>query len=56
MDLTHMTSLSISDGIRDHLRLIIAKSSKRVPELGSGLVSFAHTIMSFFGCLLYLFV
>ena len=43
-----MASLSIGDGVRDHLRLVIAKSSKPVSELGSGLVSSAHTIMSFF--------
>jgi len=48
VDLTNMTSLSIGDGIRDHLLPLIAKSSEPVSELGSGLVSSAHTIMYFF--------
>ena len=51
-----MASLSIGDGVRDHLRLVIAKSSKPVSELGSRLVSSTHTVMSFFECLLCLFV
>ena len=54
VDLTGMASLSIGDGIRDHLRLVIAKSSKPVSELRSGLVSSTHTIMSFFERLLCL--
>ena len=56
MDLTDMASVIIGDGVRDHLRPIIAKSSKPVSELGSGLVSSAHTIMSFFECFLCLLV
>ena len=52
VDLTDMVLLSIGDGIRDHLWLIIAKSSKLISELGAGLVSYAHIIMSFFECLL----
>ena len=56
VDLTGITSLSIGDGIMDHLRLIIAKSSEPVSELGSGLLSSAHTIESFFKCFLCLFV
>ena len=56
VDLTGMASLSISDGVRDHLRPIVAKSSKPVFELRAELVSSAHTIMSFFECLLCLFV
>ena len=56
VDLTCMTSLSVGDGIRDHLRPIIAKSSEPVSELGYGLMSSAHTIMSFFKCFLCLFV
>ena len=56
VDLTGMASLSIGDGIRDYLRPIVAKSSKPASELRSGLVSSTHTIMSFFECLLCLFV
>ena len=56
VDLTCMISLSIGDGVRDHVQSIIAKSSELVSELGSGLVSSAHTIMSFFECFLCLFV
>jgi len=56
MNLTGMGSLSIGDGVRDHLQLVIAKSSKPVSEFGSGLVSSAHTVMSFFECLLCLFM
>ena len=33
VDLTSMASLSIGDGVRDHLRPIVAKSSKRSPSL-----------------------
>ena len=51
VDLTGLASLSIGDDIRNHLRPIIAKSSKPVSELGSGLVCFIHIIMSFFECL-----
>ena len=54
--LTCMTSLSIGDGVRDHLWAIIAKSSQPVSELGSGLVSSAYTIMSFFECFLCFFM
>ena len=52
MDLTGIASLSIGDSVRDYLRPIIAKFSKPVSELGSGLVSSVHTIMSFFEHLL----
>ena len=48
VDLTVMASLRIGDGIRDHLRPVIAKSSKPVSELRSGLVSSTHTVISFF--------
>jgi len=41
MDMTCMTSFSIGDGVRDHLRPVITKSSKLVSELGSELVSSA---------------
>ena len=55
VNLTDMTSLSIGDGVRDHLQPVIAKSPKSVSELRSKLVSSAHTVMSFFECLLCLF-
>jgi len=48
LDLKSITSLSIGDGVEDHLRSVIAKSSKPVSELRSRLVSFVHTVMSFF--------
>jgi len=51
VDLICMALLSIGDGVRNHLRPIIAKSSKPISELGSGLVSSTHTVMSFFECL-----
>ena len=56
MDLTGMASISIGDDVKDHLRPVIAKSSKPIFELGSGLVSSAHIAVSFFECLLCLFV
>ena len=56
MDLTCLISLSIGDGVKDHLRPIIAKSSEPVYEFWSGLVSSIHTIMNFLECLLCLFV
>ena len=56
VDLTCMASLSIGDGVRDHLQPIIAKSSKPVFELGSGLVSSAYNDMSFFERLPCLYV
>ena len=55
LDLTCMALIIIGDDVRDHLRPIIAKSSELISELGSGLVSSAHTVMSFFECLLCLF-
>ena len=54
MDLTGMALLSISDGARDHLRPIVAKSSKSIYELRSGLVSSTCTVMSFLECLMCL--
>ena len=48
VDLKCMASLSISDSVKDHLQSIIAKSSKLVSELRSGLVSSTHTIINFF--------
>ena len=36
VDQTGMASLSIGDGVRDHLRQIVAKSFKPVSELGLG--------------------
>jgi len=54
VDLTGIASLSISNGVGDHLWLEIAKSSKPISELRSGLVSSAHTVMSFLDRLLCL--
>ena len=56
VDLTGIASLSIGDGIRDHLQLIVAKSSKLVSELMSELVSSAHITVSFLECLVCFFV
>jgi len=56
VDLIGMASFSIGDGIRDYLWPIVAKSSKPVSELGAGLVSSICTVMSFFECLMCLFV
>ena len=56
VDLTGMASLSIGDGVRNHLQPVVAQFSKPVSELRSGLVSSAHTVMSFFECLLFLFM
>ena len=56
VDLTCMASLNIGDDVKDHLRPIIAKSSKPVSKLRSELVSFICTVMSFFECLMCLFV
>ena len=56
MYLTGMASLSISDGVRDHLQPIVAKSSKLISKLRSGLVSSICTVMSFLKCLMCLFV
>ena len=52
LDLTGIASLSIGDGVRDHLRPVIAKFSKPVFELKSGFVSSVHAVMSFFERLL----
>ena len=56
VDLIGMASLSIGDGIRDHLRPIVAKSSEPVSELRSGLVSSTCIVVSFLKLLLCLFV
>ena len=56
VDLTCMTCMSISDGVRDHLQPIVAKSSKLISKLRSGLVSSICTVMSFLKCLMCLFV
>ena len=55
VDLTGIASLSIDDGVRDYFRPLVAKSSKPVFELRSGLVSSTCTVMSFFECLMCLF-
>jgi len=54
VDLTGIASLSIGDGVRDHLRPVIAKSSKPILELRFGLVSSVHPVISFFERLLCL--
>jgi len=56
VDLTDMASLSISDGVKGHLRPIVAKCSKPISELRSELVSSTCTVMSFFERLMCLFV
>ena len=56
VDLTRMTSLSIDDGIREHLRPMIAKPAELVFKLGSRFVSSVHTIISFLEHCLCLFV
>ena len=42
MDLTPLTLLSIGDGVRDHLRPIIAKSSEPVSEVWVGELCIYH--------------
>ena len=56
MDLTGMTSLGISDGIRDHLWPIIPQSSESISKLQTRLMSSTHTIMRFFEYFLCLFI
>ena len=56
VDLTCMTLLSIRDGIRNHLRPIIAKTSKTIFKLGFGLMSSTYTVKSFFERLTCLFM
>ena len=48
MDLTCVTSFSVSDGVRDHLRLIISQSSESIPKLRARLLSSTHAVMRFF--------
>jgi len=48
VDLTSVTSFGISDGVRDHIRLIISQSSESISKLRTRLVSSAHTSMRFF--------
>ena len=47
VDLTGVTPLSIGDGSRNHLWPLVAKSSELIFKFRSGLVSSAHTIVSF---------
>ena len=56
MDLTSVASLSISDGVRNHLWPIISKSSESISRFWTRLVSPTHTIMSLFEYFLCLFV
>ena len=55
VDLIGMASLSMGNDVKDHLQLIVAKSSKPVSELRSGLVNSTHIAVSFPGCLMCLF-
>ena len=48
MDLTGVTSFSMSDGVRDHLRSIISQSSESIPKFQIGLMSSTYAIMRFF--------
>ena len=56
MDLTGVASLSLSDGVRDHLWLIISKSSELISKFWIRLVSSTHTVMSHFECFLCFFM
>jgi len=56
VDLTGMALLSISNDVRDYLRLIVAKSSKLISELRYKFVSSTCTVISFLEHLLCLFV
>ena len=56
MDLTGVTSLSISNGIRDHLWLIIPQSLELIFKLRTRLMSSTQTVMRFFEYFLCLFV
>ena len=55
MNLTGITPLSVGDSVRNYFWPVV-KTSEPVPKLGSGLVSFAHTVMGFLKCLLCLFI
>jgi len=48
MDLTGMTSLGVSDGVRDHLWPIIPQSSELISKLWTRLMSSTHAVMHFF--------
>ena len=54
MDLTGMTSLGVSDGVRDHLWPIIHQSSESIPKLRARLMSYTHAVMRFFEYFMYL--
>jgi len=56
MDLRGVASLSVSDGVRDHLWPIIFKFLESISELSVRLVSSAHTVMSLFECFVLLYV
>jgi len=55
MNLTGVASLSVSNGIRDHLWLIISQSSESIFKFWTKLVSSTQTVMSFFECLMCFF-
>ena len=48
MDLTGVTSLDVSDGIKDHLWAIIPVSSESISKLQTRLMSSTHAVMRFF--------
>ena len=54
MDLTGVTSFSVSDCVSDHLRPIISQSSESIPKLRTRLMSYAHASMRFFEYFMYL--
>jgi len=48
MDLTGITSFGISDGVGDHLGLVIPQSMESIPKLRARLMSSTNAIMCFF--------
>jgi len=56
MNLTGVASLSVSDGVRDHLRPIVSEPSKSIAKLQIRLVSSARTVVSSLKCLMRLFM
>jgi len=56
VDLIGVASLSVSDGVEDHLWPIIFQFLESISMFWTRLVSSAHTIMSLFGYFLCLFM
>ena len=48
MDLIGVASLSVNDGVRDHLWPVIPQSWESIPKLRARLMSSTHAIMRFF--------